>query len=232
MKLKGGHTTEDPRLDRIPQPDPRNAEYPIAAIVGDRPLRSRSWPCRPRLDQGREGACVGFGFSHELAAQPSVVKGVDDSYAQALYKRAQLLDEWPGENYSGTSVLAGAKAVTEKGLLAEYRWATTVDDVLRTLSVHGPVVLGVDWYDTAYEPRPSGLLDLSGRVVGGHCILARGILLSGRLRGERAGEPVIRLRNSWGEEWGRRGDAFLKASDLERLLSAGGDACVPVRSKR
>ncbi len=230
MRLKGGHQTEDARLDRIPQPDPRNAEFPITALLDNRPLRSRSWPCAPKLDQGREGACVGFGWSHELAAQPHVVKDITDASAQAIYKRAQELDEWAGEQYSGTSVLAGAKAVQEKGLLTEYRWATSVDDVLRTLSVHGPVVLGVDWYDSAYTPRPSGLLDLSGRVVGGHCILARGIILSGRLRGEKAlGEPVVRLRNSWSGSWGRSGDCFLRASDLERLLRAGGDACVPVR---
>jgi hypothetical protein len=63
------------------------------------------------LDQGKEGACVGFAWSHELAAYPVRVE-VDDEFARSkIYAEAQKIDEWPGEAYHGTSVLAGAKVV-------------------------------------------------------------------------------------------------------------------------
>ncbi|MBT2451265.1 hypothetical protein J7F03_30190, partial [Streptomyces sp. ISL-43] len=123
-RLKNGHTTIDPRLDRIPQPDERNNNYPIRELVTEQAsLRSAGWACSSWLDQGNEGACVGFAWSHELIATPVKVKKVDASFARTIYHEAQGLDDWPGEAYSGTSVLAGAKAVAARGYMEEYRWA-------------------------------------------------------------------------------------------------------------
>jgi C1A family cysteine protease len=38
----------------------------------------------------------------------------------------------------------------------------------------------------------------------------------------------VRARNSWGSSWGAGGDFYIKVADLERLLKAQGEACVPV----
>jgi hypothetical protein len=81
-----------------------------------------------------------------------------------------------------------------------------------------------------YEPRPDGLLDCSGRQIGGHAICARGLRLHSRLDGVR--EPVVRLLNSWGSDWGLRGDCFIRVSDLARLQRSDGDCCVPLGRKR
>ncbi len=227
--LKGGTITGDRRLDRIQQFDERSRYFPIRAVVPDA-LRSISWPCRPRLDQGREGACVGFSWSHELAAYPVQARGIDNATALFYYHEAQKIDEWPGEAYSGTSVLAGAKVALAQGYIAEYRWAFSIDEALRAISHAGPVVLGIPWKDSMYDPRPDGLLDCSGKVIGGHAILARGLRLRSRLAG--VAEPVIRLRNSWGADWGtNRGDCFIRVSELEALLKEGGDCCVPLGRK-
>jgi hypothetical protein len=96
------------------------------------------------LDQGREGACVGFAFTHELAARPVVHRDVDHAFARVLYLRAQEADEWPGAEptYSGTSVTAGAKVLKAAGRCVEYRWCDGLDDVLLTVSRLGPVVPG------------------------------------------------------------------------------------------
>ena len=46
------------------------------------------------------------------------MKGLDNDFARGIYKQAQTLDEWPGDDYEGTSVLAGAKAVQAEGYMA------------------------------------------------------------------------------------------------------------------
>jgi hypothetical protein len=229
IDLKGGHSTSDPRLDRIPQFDERSRDYPIRALVPEeKPLRSRGWSCPIWLDQGQEGACVGFSWSHELAATPVKVEGVDDEFARGIYKDAQKVDEWPGEDYSGTSVLAGAKTVSTRGYMGEYRWAFGVDDALRALGYQGPVVVGIPWYASMFEPRPSGLLEVTPGGGGGHAILVRGVSLKSNLPGEEGPMPVVRLRNSWGKSWGVNGDCYIRVEDFDALLQAEGDCCVPV----
>lgn len=214
----------DPRLGRLIQIDKRSLSFPVSETleaVAKKP-RSYTWRCKDFLDQGQEGACVGFAWSHELSARPSEVKGITGKSARAVYEKAKTLDPWPGEDYEGTSVLAGAKAVMQlhPGKLLEYRWAFTVDDVLRTLSYLGPVVLGINWHEGMMEVDGKGYIRRTGRNVGGHCILANGVDLR---------RKAIHLHNSWGKKWGVEGGAFLSFDDLERLLGEYGEACVPVR---
>jgi hypothetical protein len=225
IQLRGGVTTKDARLDRVPHFDARSLQYRAAdALPMHRDPRDHMWDCAQVLDQGREGACVGFGWTHELIAEPFPTPGLTDDTARALYHRAQELDETPGEGYSGTSVLAGAKTVSEQGYLDEYRWATTVDEILVALSYRGTVVFGINWYASMYQPGADGFVRISGDIAGGHCILGRGINLE---------RQAIVLRNSWGDTWGggadlSKGDAYIAFDDVKRLLSEGGECCVPL----
>lgn len=96
-------------------------------------------------DQGTEGACVGFGSSRVMTHLNS--KRYD---ARWLYHEAQKIDEWPGEDYEGTSLraamdvlrTAGHKLVrsgreyepsAQEGISAN-RWARNVDETLATLN--------------------------------------------------------------------------------------------------
>lgn len=207
-------------LDRLEQFDERSRNYNVREVLPPRGWRTRSWAARLTLDQGREGACVGFAWAHELLADPYSIATTDEM-ARTIYREAQRIDQWPGEAYEGTSVIAGAKVTQSWGFIREYRWAFNIDDVLRTLSNFGPVVLGIPWLDSMFEPGPANLLDCSGQPAGGHAILARGVRLN-------RGSPLVKLRNSWGAGYGSRGDVFIRAEDLERLLKLGGEACVPV----
>jgi hypothetical protein len=207
-------------FDWKPRFDERSKLYPIRALVGDdQPVKYRLWAKGPILDQGYEGACVGFGWSAELAGNPKPVRGVSNDTARSLYRRAQQIDEWEGENYEGTSVLAGAKATAETGFLTEYRWAFGLDDVLRALSWQGPVVLGVNWYSGMYDTDSKGFIHPTGDLLGGHCLLARGVSTY---------YNRVFLQNSWGKEWGRNGGCYITFDDLGQLLSEYGEACVPV----
>jgi hypothetical protein len=99
-------------------------------------------------DQGSEGACVGFGISR-LASQLN--RKLYDGFW--LYHEAQRVDEWPGEDYDGTSVRAGLDILRKRGHcevnqgrvspeaigegIARNRWARGIDDILNTLGYGG-----------------------------------------------------------------------------------------------
>lgn len=220
----------DPRLGWEPHKDPRSRAHRAASprMLTARP-RSYRWAVRTvgALDQGKEGACTGFGMTAELAARPAEVDVTGgtghtsdaNAYAQRLYRAAQGIDRAEGRHYqAGATMLAAAKALARTGKVTEYRWAFGLTDVLTVLGRRGPVVLGIEWWDSMYEPD-GDVVRVAGSVVGGHCILARGVDVPGRR---------VLLRNSWGEGWGRGGDAWIGWDDLDRLLRADGEACVPV----
>jgi hypothetical protein len=131
-----------------------------------------------------------------------------------------------GNSYEGTSVLAGAKIAQQRGYIERYWWAFGIDQVIDTLVGFGPVVIGIPWYDSMYTTRPDGLVEVGGRMVGGHAITLTGFERRGFGSPRRARE-VVRWRNSWGLGYGLRGDGFIAVEDLERLLADRGEACVP-----
>lgn len=223
FQLRDGSTTFDPRLDRLQQFDERSRNYPVRAAISHTAPRSYTWPLDITLDQGREGACVGFSVAHELRAKPKVVAGVDQPLAMRLYKRAQFLDPWPGEQYSGTSVLAGVQAAQEMGYFKEYRWAFGVDDLALAVSRKGPAILGIDWYNSMYSPdryeHGRYWISVGGQIAGGHAILCVGYNVK---------LNAFCLHNSWGEDWGTRGRAWITYADMDRLLRAGGEAVIPI----
>lgn len=192
----------------------------------------RMWRQGTVLDQGSEGACVGFGWTAELLAkpfsplsQPTQAKG--NQYALGVYKEAQKIDEWEGEQYSGTSVLAGAKILQQRGVIGSYRWCFGIEDVRDAVLTTGPVVIGIPWYSEMYTTRDSGLVKVGGELVGGHCITLTGyhtaMIIEGKIR------SVFRWRNSWGTEYGVKGSGFIEYNDLAALLKGtGGEACVPL----
>lgn len=224
MKLTTRHPdgAMAPILDRLIEFDERSRSFPVRALLPAAPkLRSYTWRCLDNLNQMSEGACVGFAWTHELAARPSEVKFLHAADALQVYHLAQTLDPWQGESYSGTSVLAGVKAVQQlhPGKISSYRWAFGLNDVLATLSYLGPVVLGISWHSSMFRPDASGLVTLNGDVAGGHAILANGINLRTR---------QVRLHNSWGSNWGKNGECFISFEDLDKLLKDQGEACVAV----
>ena len=212
----------NPVLNRIPEFDERSRNFPIRTLLATAPRQNRSytWRCLDTLDQKSEGACVGFAWTHELAARPAEVTGLSAITARAIYKDAQTKDPWEGTDYSGTSVLAGVKATKalHPDKIDSYKWAFGLADVLQTLSWHGPVVLGINWYEGQFVPV-NGVISPTGQLAGGHAILANGIDLKRKL---------VRLHNSWGRSWGLNGACFISFSDLDRLLHEQGEACVAV----
>lgn len=227
---------EERRLDWVSRHDPESRDYGIREIIprGAVTQRNRAWRQGVVTDQGREGACVGHGWMTDLVTQPDVpspmpTQEVANAFATAFYHRAQQIDEWEGEAYDGTSVLAGAKVMVERGFIGEYRWCFSVTEVRDAVLAEGPVVIGIVWREGMYETRPSGLVEVTGRVVGGHCLTLTGFNPKQRIKGETGLHEVFRWRNSWNADYGVNGSAYVKLEDLATLLADQGEACVPMK---
>lgn len=220
-------------FDWKPYFDERSREYDVRSLLGAQEIKktARFWEEGTVLDQGSEGACVGFGWMAEIIAAPvqpdeQPTEEIGNRLAQYYYKEAQKIDEWPGEDYDGTSVLAGAKVMKQQGLIAEYRWCFSIEDIIDTVVAKGPVVIGIPWYSAMYQTNQAGLVNVGGKKVGGHCLTITGY--DPEKKFGRQTIEVFRWRNSWGQDYGDGGSGYIKVSDLRKLFEEGGEACVPV----
>jgi C1A family cysteine protease len=65
-------------------------------------------------------------------------------------------------------------------------------------------------------------MSVSGKLLGGHCVL---------IMGYNGSKKLFKIKNSYGVGWGNRGYAYLSLYDLQKLLNDGGEACVGIESK-
>ncbi|HMT01743.1 MAG TPA: hypothetical protein PKD00_00295 [Burkholderiales bacterium] len=221
--IKNNIEVQDIRLGRIEEFDQRSLNFPITTVLKTGVKRNRIWRCTENYDQGNIGACVAFSIAHELAATPVEVLGLKNNYIiEQIYWEAQKIDPWAGgaypsasPKYEGTSVLAGVKIAQKLGYFEQYRWAFGLNDVLLGLSSSGPCVLGIKWYSNMSIPDSKNFITPTGQLQGGHAILARGV--------DWNNKHVI-LHNSWGKNWGDKGNCYIKFEDLELLLKDNGEA--------
>lgn len=241
--LRAGYWTNDPRLDRIRGQDLRSLNYLARdrlTVEQQRDPRSYTWLLESFLDQGYEGACVGFAWAHELAARPGVVIGVTPAYArEQLYWPAQRDDPWEGGAYpgarpfyEGTTVLAGARVVLALGLIEEYRWALDVLEFASAVSYFGPGIIGIDMFEGMMNTDSLGFIHPTGRWVGGHAMCVTGVRV---VRDRATGEidwwrSYLLIHNSWGDRWGQGGRAKISFAEFAPLVP-GSDLCIPMRRK-
>jgi hypothetical protein len=227
---------QDPRLGRVYRHDPRNANFPMrAAIPSGADLHDKAWKLNRREFLVQNGPrCTAFSAVHDLESEPGTVTFKDNQVAwelaQQLYDWAQKLDEWPGEGYEGSSVLGATQGLFKLGFAGEYRWAgegghDPADDLALCLSNVGPCVLGTDFFNDMFELR-GGVMVPTGALAGGHAYLARWIAASRAAKHMRLpngvpvrDEPLIGGPNSWGLDWGTRGEWAMWLSDARRLLA-------------
>jgi len=213
-------------LGRLVNFDERSRDYPIRHLVEAKKQRSYTWRCQTYLDQGSEGACVGFSCAHELAARPVEVP-VDLALARSIYFDAQKIDPWPGgaypgasPYYEGSSVLAGVTVLRNRGYVPQFRWAFGLQDLILSVGYMGPAIIGVNWYEQMFNTDRRHFIRVGGDVTGGHAIMVRGVSVPRR---------AFVLHNSWGAGWGHYGQAYISWSDMERLLHENGEAVIPLR---
>lgn len=85
------------------------------------------------LDQGEEGACTGFALAavinfHLVINGRSTVQKIKQECAspRMLYEMARRYDEWPGENYEGSSARGTMKGWVAHGVVNRKLWPDTL----------------------------------------------------------------------------------------------------------
>lgn len=221
-------------LGRLHAPDPNDHRYGLSMVLRQlqRELapkpRNSPYHLGPVLDQGSTNMCVGYSCRARLAAAPIMVRsGIDP---QNIYHEAQKVDEWPGEDYEGTSVRAGFKVLQAKGYFKSYVWCNSMAQVEQfILGGFGTVVFGTNWYTGMFEPDSTGLIKVTGQIEGGH---AYHIVWCDKVNRIAWGQQ------SWGDEWGAhfkgvKGKGFFQLSydDGDRLIAEDGEVGAPVEIK-
>jgi hypothetical protein len=220
--------------------DDRDRNFLMRRMLPD--ARSLALPARKTwginakaLDQGNTGTCVGHAWRNFLRCAPiKVEKGGPSAFD--VYRSAVLKDSWAGNDNEaqlpdgdprlddGTSVRAGAEAVTGFGLLKSYVWSFSLQPAVEWVLTQGPVVLGTNWYSSLSQPDAEGIARITANasVVGGHAYLLRGV---------DTRRALARCSNSWGDDWGKSGEFFMPFRDLERLIHEDGEACSAVQQR-
>lgn len=221
----------DKRLGRHIEHDERSRDHGFLAKAGAAPLTFNQMRhvLHRRfgnvLDQGNLGSCTGNASAHCMNTAGFHKRGVvyHEADAVSFYSLATQLDDYPGQyppDDTGSSGLAVAKALQEKGLIANYSHAFNLNEALTALQSR-PVICGINWYEGFDNPNPTGLVTLSGQVRGGHEICALGFEPHSTLD-----MSLIVFQNSWGRGWGHHGQFMMTVKDFSRLLDEEGDVTI------
>ncbi len=185
----------------------------------------------PIRDQGQEGACTGFALASAITLMnrirharidPSIE--VPMSSPRMLYEMAKINDEWPGEDYEGSSIrgaLKGfynngscseevapykpgqknwflkvehAKDARKVGLGAYYRLRPEIIDYHAALNEAGVIYVSARVHRGWQNPS-KGDIKPSHLTEGGHAFIIVGYDQQGFL-----------IQNSWGPDWGNFND--------------------------
>lgn len=238
--MANGQNYDQRWYGRIYTPDPRDRFHPMAVRLEamkreEYKVRRQSPQHGPTLDQGPTSRCVMYSAATSLGALPigyhhdplKVVQEALDGYTD-LYTWAQHNDEWPGEDYDGTSVRAGQEYLRKIGRSTGYVWATTLAEAKDYIKRVGsaPIILGIDWLEKMDTPElinGNYYITPEGPVMGGHAICC--------LWFDKT-KHAWKLQNSWGEDWGDKGIVYLPDDGFEYLVfQASGEAVSFVETK-
>jgi len=225
-------------LGRVYVEDERDENYPMRSVLPSRVGNVwRYWHANGWWgDQGQTPKCVPYSWAHYVEDGPvtytdtphgtegghirGTFLGAEPAFDITLgYNWMQRNDYWEGTDYDGTSVRAGAKYLREQRLIEGYYWAWNVDDVVTALLEKGPVVVGTMWYMDMFTPDKEDIITIGGGAAGGHAYLLNGV------NTERG---LIRLKNSWGRNWGRRGHAYIPIEEMDTLIRDYGESCIAI----
>lgn len=195
----------------------------------------------PILDQGTEGACTGFGLATNVNYLLRKRKKVPDTNSVSpwmLYALAKRYDEWPGENYDGSSARGAMKGWHKHGVCSSDLCGDSTrlsEDALKEaprrslgayfrvnhkdlVAMHSAIAEVGILYATASvhtgweSVGADGVIKKADQIIGGHAFAIVAY-----------DEHGLWIQNSWGAGWGKQGFARLTYDDW---LANGSDVWV------
>lgn len=187
------------------------------------------------LNQGKEGACTGFGLAaviNKLNRERGAAASVS---ARMLYEMAKRFDRWPGVEYSGSSCRGAIKGWYSMGVCSEALWRYKVNDA----DTHLTVVRARDARSNtigAYFRLRKNIVDMHAALneVGAIYVSAnvhrgwsKSAIVDGVIRQQEEmlgghafaivgyDEKSFWVQNSWGSDWGRDGLAQWSYEDWQ-----------------
>lgn len=238
----------------MPRNSPSLGKYPLTAIPDTPDFRDFVYePAllqlaneidRPAdlaiLNQGREGACTGFGLAAVINLLRDRGKRPGRVSARMLYEMARRHDEWPGYEYEGSSCRGAiqgwynmgvclddswkysvsrpghltvdrAKEARKTTLGAYYRLGTRISDFHAALNEVGAIFCSADVHKGWQRPAKKGDL----RYIKPHDQIEGGHAFA--IVGYN--ENGFWVQNSWGKGWGDKGTALWLYEDWQKNLS-------------
>jgi predicted chitinase len=192
----------------------------------------------PILDQGSEGACTGYGLAavaNYLLRRRRVIPDITPVSPRMFYDLARRYDEWPGENYSGSSARGAMKGWHKHGVCSEDIYpsrkaarpglsAQRTDEARRRplgayfrvnhkdlVAMHAAITEVGILYATCVVHEgwdnvgSDGVIASSDRSLGGHAFAIVAY-----------DDEGFWLQNSWGPDWGQGGFGRISYDDWLR----------------
>ena len=193
----------------------------------------------PVRDQGDEGVCVGFAVAagmKEYQERLDYQKFVELS-PRFVYSESQKIDGMPkGE---GTTIRAAMKVLKKTGVCQERFWPYSahqtdkpkrgvnpdakrfrvltyarilhLDELRMSLAAKGPCVIGVGVFRGMMKTK-TGVVPMPKKdeeTLGGHAICCVGY---------EDGKKLVKFKNSWSVQWGKKGFGYLPYAYIERYM--------------
>lgn len=212
-------------------PDVRDRMYE-PALVSLKPAMDNRGSVPEVLDQGTEGACTGFGLAAVINIL-NVESGRNSFRAspRMLYEMAKMHDEWPGEDYAGSSCRGAIRGWNNMGVCSEdgwpydpdepgeitveraldarlntlgayYRLRAEINDYHAALNEVGAIYVSASVHSGWYNPTGQGISELA--IIHPSTNVSGGHAFA--IVGYNSDGFIV--QNSWGPEWGTDGFAL------------------------
>jgi hypothetical protein len=190
----------------------------------------------PILDQGQEGACTGFGLAtvaNYLLSKRTINPDSEKVSPRMYYEMAKRYDEWPGEDYNGSSARGAMKGWHKHGVCSEQHWPYEVSIPDRNLTAERIQNATSRPLGAYFRVNHKNLVSMHAAIAEVGILYATAIVHEGwqqidskgviPLKAQTLGGHAFAIvgyddrgfwvQNSWGSNWGKDGFALVTYND-------------------